>query len=212
MRKNRSALVSNGKSSPPPCSASTNRGRSARTGSGELPRFETDRQRTIPGQSSATSISSRSSSEGSVRARTSIRVPTPERERTSPYPSRSARSAKTIEPPRSTAARAPRIRVRVVRLSRSIVSRSSPTRRCSLSFSISIAPASLRTCTELLPGDVILGPVKVYTRGGDQGETSLFGGRRVRKDDLRVEAYGAVDELNSILGVALTEISDEDLR
>ncbi len=54
--------------------------------------------------------------------------------------------------------------------------------------------------------------MKVYTRGGDQGETSLFVGHRVRKDDLRVEAYGAVDELNSILGVALTEISDEDLR
>jgi cob(I)alamin adenosyltransferase len=54
--------------------------------------------------------------------------------------------------------------------------------------------------------------VKVYTRGGDQGDTSLFGGGRVRKDDLRVEAYGAVDEMNAILGIALTEIADEDLR
>jgi cob(I)alamin adenosyltransferase len=45
--------------------------------------------------------------------------------------------------------------------------------------------------------------VKVYTRRGDAGQTDLFGGRRVAKDDLRVEAYGAVDELNACLGVAL---------
>jgi cob(I)alamin adenosyltransferase len=44
--------------------------------------------------------------------------------------------------------------------------------------------------------------VKIYTRKGDSGETSLFGGRRVRKDDLRVAAYGDVDELNSALGLA----------
>ncbi len=43
---------------------------------------------------------------------------------------------------------------------------------------------------------------KLYTRTGDQGETALFGGRRVPKDDPRVEAYGSVDELNSTLGVA----------
>jgi cob(I)alamin adenosyltransferase len=54
--------------------------------------------------------------------------------------------------------------------------------------------------------------VKVYTRGGDRGETSLFGGDRVQKDDPRVEAYGAVDELNALLGVALSEIGDKDLR
>jgi cob(I)alamin adenosyltransferase len=54
--------------------------------------------------------------------------------------------------------------------------------------------------------------VKIYTKGGDRGETSLFGGERVRKDDLRVEAYGTVDELNALLGVALTEIGDKDLR
>lgn len=58
---------------------------------------------------------------------------------------------------------------------------------------------------------VILDAVKVYTRGGDEGETSLFGGRRVRKDDLRVEAYGAVDELNAILGVAAAELADGEL-
>jgi cob(I)alamin adenosyltransferase len=54
--------------------------------------------------------------------------------------------------------------------------------------------------------------VKVYTRGGDGGETSLFGGGRVRKDDARVEAYGAIDELNALLGLALTEIEEPDLR
>lgn len=44
--------------------------------------------------------------------------------------------------------------------------------------------------------------MKIYTRTGDEGETGLFGGARVPKDDPRVEAYGAVDELNSQLGVA----------
>ena len=38
---------------------------------------------------------------------------------------------------------------------------------------------------------------KIYTRGGDSGETSLGGGQRVAKDDVRVEAYGTVDELNA---------------
>lgn len=44
---------------------------------------------------------------------------------------------------------------------------------------------------------------KVYTRGGDDGTTSLGGGRRVKKHSLRVEAYGTVDELNSVIGAAL---------
>ena len=44
--------------------------------------------------------------------------------------------------------------------------------------------------------------MKIYTKTGDGGETSLFGGGRVPKDDARVEAYGAVDELNAALGVA----------
>lgn len=42
---------------------------------------------------------------------------------------------------------------------------------------------------------------RVYTRSGDQGETGLVGGRRVPKDDLRIECYGTVDELNSVLGL-----------
>ena len=54
---------------------------------------------------------------------------------------------------------------------------------------------------------------KIYTRRGDDGSTGLFGGPRVRKDDLRVAAYGDVDELNSALGVAREEVLQQpDLR
>jgi cob(I)alamin adenosyltransferase len=45
--------------------------------------------------------------------------------------------------------------------------------------------------------------MKIYTKTGDDGTTGLFGGRRVSKTDPRVEAYGIVDELNAVLGVAL---------
>jgi cob(I)alamin adenosyltransferase len=44
---------------------------------------------------------------------------------------------------------------------------------------------------------------KIYTRGGDRGETSLGDGSRVSKTDLRIAAYGAVDEANSLIGLAL---------
>ncbi|HUP48422.1 MAG TPA: cob(I)yrinic acid a,c-diamide adenosyltransferase [Thermoanaerobaculia bacterium] len=44
--------------------------------------------------------------------------------------------------------------------------------------------------------------MKIYTRTGDSGETSLFGGTRVGKDDPRIDAYGTVDELSSFLGLA----------
>jgi len=44
--------------------------------------------------------------------------------------------------------------------------------------------------------------MKIYTKTGDDGETSLFGGRRVSKNDARVDAYGHVDELNAALGAA----------
>jgi cob(I)alamin adenosyltransferase len=53
---------------------------------------------------------------------------------------------------------------------------------------------------------------KIYTRRGDDGSTGLFGGPRVRKDDLRVVAYGDVDELNSALGMAREELPEGDLR
>ena len=50
--------------------------------------------------------------------------------------------------------------------------------------------------------------MKIYTKGGDAGQTSLFGGERVSKNAPRVRAYGEVDELNSVLGVAASEIDD----
>lgn len=46
--------------------------------------------------------------------------------------------------------------------------------------------------------------MKIYTKKGDSGETSLFGGKRVSKNSIRIEAYGTVDELNSHLGFART--------
>lgn len=56
------------------------------------------------------------------------------------------------------------------------------------------------------------GRVKVYTKTGDGGETSLFSGGRVRKSHSRVEAYGAVDELGSVLGFLVTELPDASAK
>ena len=50
--------------------------------------------------------------------------------------------------------------------------------------------------------------MKIYTKTGDRGDTSLFGGQRVPKDALRIEACGTVDELNSALGLARADNSD----
>lgn len=47
--------------------------------------------------------------------------------------------------------------------------------------------------------------MKIYTKQGDAGETGLFGGPRVPKDDLRIRTYGTVDELNASLGLALAQ-------
>jgi cob(I)alamin adenosyltransferase len=53
---------------------------------------------------------------------------------------------------------------------------------------------------------------RIYTRTGDKGETGLVGGARVAKDSLRVEAYGNVDELNSVLGLARAFLKDGELN
>ncbi len=53
--------------------------------------------------------------------------------------------------------------------------------------------------------------MKIYTKTGDGGETGLFGGPRVPKDDARVEAYGAVDELNATLGVVRAGGGDAEI-
>lgn len=52
---------------------------------------------------------------------------------------------------------------------------------------------------------------KVYTRTGDDGTTGLGGGQRLPKDALRIECYGTVDELNSVIGVAIAHGVDERL-
>lgn len=55
--------------------------------------------------------------------------------------------------------------------------------------------------------------MKIYTKKGDTGETSLFGGHRVSKSTERIEAYGTVDELNSVVGLAASfELSDAGNR
>ncbi|HEY3328440.1 MAG TPA: cob(I)yrinic acid a,c-diamide adenosyltransferase [Capsulimonadaceae bacterium] len=53
--------------------------------------------------------------------------------------------------------------------------------------------------------------MKIYTKTGDSGETALYGGQRVRKDALRVEAYGTVDELNAALGWAETQLKHPEI-
>lgn len=53
--------------------------------------------------------------------------------------------------------------------------------------------------------------MKIYTRKGDRGETSLFGGKRVLKNSLRIETYGSVDELNSIVGAARASVPPQEI-
>jgi len=55
--------------------------------------------------------------------------------------------------------------------------------------------------------------MKLYTKTGDKGQTGLIGGTRVAKNDVRLEAYGTIDELNSFIGVLTTsEISSQELE
>ena len=53
---------------------------------------------------------------------------------------------------------------------------------------------------------------KIYTKTGDKGQTSLWGGARVPKHHIRIESYGTVDELNSQIGVVRDYLTDEELR
>lgn len=57
----------------------------------------------------------------------------------------------------------------------------------------------------------ILSTMKIYTKQGDAGETGLYGGERVPKDHLRIQAYGTLDELNAALGLALAPFPDVGL-
>jgi len=54
--------------------------------------------------------------------------------------------------------------------------------------------------------------MKIYTRTGDRGETGLFGGERVSKNSIRIEAYGTIDELNSFVGLTIIEVSDKSVK
>jgi cob(I)alamin adenosyltransferase len=54
--------------------------------------------------------------------------------------------------------------------------------------------------------------MKIYTKTGDKGETGLFGGERVSKNNLRLNAYGSIDELNSFLGLAVIEVTNGDIK
>jgi len=54
--------------------------------------------------------------------------------------------------------------------------------------------------------------MKIYTRKGDDGMTSFFDGQKVSKDDIRIDAYGDLDELNSLLGFTITHIESQDIK
>src|SRR6185503_14978205 len=53
---------------------------------------------------------------------------------------------------------------------------------------------------------------KIYTKTGDKGKTSLIGGTKVYKSDLRIEAYGTVDELNSFTGLCLDHLKSQNIN
>lgn len=54
--------------------------------------------------------------------------------------------------------------------------------------------------------------MKIYTKTGDKGKTSLIGGTKVYKSDLRIEAYGTVDELNSYVGLCLDHLNSDNIN
>ena len=52
--------------------------------------------------------------------------------------------------------------------------------------------------------------MKIYTKSGDKGTTSLIGGNRIEKDNIRVEAYGTIDELNSYIGLCYHYLKESE--
>lgn len=54
--------------------------------------------------------------------------------------------------------------------------------------------------------------MKIYTKTGDNGQTSLYDGTRVDKDDIRVESYGTLDELNSYIGLCINYVENDDKK
>ncbi len=54
--------------------------------------------------------------------------------------------------------------------------------------------------------------MKIYTKTGDDGTTGLFGGKRVLKDNERVDTYGDIDELNSLIGLTLSFVHSNDVK
>jgi cob(I)alamin adenosyltransferase len=74
-------------------------------------------------------------------------------------------------------------------------------------FSPSFTLYALRKNSTISSTDTPTPMPKIYTRTGDTGDTGLFGSPRVRKDNLRIEAIGDVDELNAVLGVARAELA-----
>jgi cob(I)alamin adenosyltransferase len=54
--------------------------------------------------------------------------------------------------------------------------------------------------------------MKIYTKTGDKGETGLFGGERVPKSALRIDAYGTIDELNAFIGLAVNEVRNTEVK
>lgn len=54
--------------------------------------------------------------------------------------------------------------------------------------------------------------MKIYTKTGDEGKTSLFGGERVLKNSLRINTYGTIDELNAFIGLTITEVNSDEIK